>query len=98
MPQCVAVSLLALTHSEPLGPVYLLDIGYTRSLRPQDAYEHVHLVAALQGLTNRDQPQYATLCIAMHTVTWFMFAWFADSMLCTCRPIQHGCNTCAETG
>ena len=39
--------------------VYTFSLKYTNALPPRDAFEHVHLVAALGGLVNRDGPQYA---------------------------------------
>lgn len=35
--------------------IYLYDLSYTTKLSPQNAYEHMHLVAALSGLANREQ-------------------------------------------
>lgn len=39
------------------GPLATFDLHYTRRLTPQLAFEHAHLVAALQGIVNRTAPR-----------------------------------------
>ena len=48
MVMCVTV------HSAPTT-LYTYDLSYTTRLSPQNAFEHIHLVAALSGLANREQ-------------------------------------------
>jgi hypothetical protein len=53
--------LAALFRIEPLpqagGTLAVYDLSYTRSLPPARAFEHAHLVSALQGIVNRGGPR-----------------------------------------
>ena len=40
--------------------VYFYDLRYTAKLSPDDAFEHMHLLAALSGLVNREEPKLYT--------------------------------------
>src|SRR5690606_26147921 len=42
---------------QPDYTVVTFDLEYTRKLPIREAWQHVHLVAALQGLVNREQPR-----------------------------------------
>ncbi len=48
--------------------LYQFDFSYTSKLSRQDAFEHMHLVAAISGLANRDTPQLYTLLTSADTM------------------------------
>lgn len=56
----VIVSTMCVFVSPSPATVYTYDLSYIAELSPQNAYEHMHLVAALSGLANREQPRLYT--------------------------------------
>lgn len=51
----VIVCTMCVFASPSPATVYTYDLSYVAELSPQNAYEHMHLVAALSGLANREQ-------------------------------------------
>lgn len=45
---------LSSQNKESNDVIYTFDLSYTNNLNPNDAYEHVHLIAAIAGLVNRN--------------------------------------------
>ena len=66
----VLVYLVGSVHTravEAPSSVYLYDLRYTAQLDRQDAFEHMHLVAATSGLVNREQAVLYSLLVDADT-------------------------------